>query len=386
MDDGRARIVHLISTTGSGFYFRALADHVNRDQFDVSLVTLPPAGQLNTEMADRGLRSLALNCRGSADYPRAVLQLAGWLKHWRTDVLQVHLFEASLVGLLAARLAGTPVTIFTGHHSHELMLTRKALPLFADTVCSRWLSRYVIVHCQQMKDDLVRVEGVLPEKIAVIPLGFDLAQWKPTPGARERIRREFGLNSKAVFGAIGRFFWVKDYPRLLHAFRPIAAAHPDPVLLLLGDGPDRAAVESLAAQLLPPGRVVFAGERNDVSDCLAAMDLFVHPAISESFCQVIVEAQIAGLPLVSTAVGIAPELIANGVNGFVVPPKNTEALTGALTGALSARDRWTEMGQEGRRRCQRFAIDATIAAHERQYLSWLTERRGPNSNRLPIEN
>jgi glycosyltransferase involved in cell wall biosynthesis len=371
----RARLSYLISESSHSAYFEAFAAHHDRDRFEFSLTTLAPAGDLNRAFVARGVPAFSLDCRGRADYPRAIASFAAHLRRQRIDILQVHLFEASLVGLLAARLAGTPLAIFTGHHSAETVLSGNPLSLAADKICSRWLSHFVIVHCQQMKETLVRAQGVPPARIAVIPLGFELDRWRASDQGRQRVRRDLGLEGRAVIGAVGRLQWIKDYPRLFRALQPLFEAHPQAVLLVLGDGPEGEPLRRLASELGLTDRIVFAGKRPDMADCLAAMDLFVHASLTESFCQVLVEAQLIGLPVVTTPVGIAPELVEDGINGFVVPTADTEGLRQGLVRALAARDRWAAMGAEGRRRCDRFSIVTTVAAHEAQYLNWLAARR-----------
>jgi L-malate glycosyltransferase len=378
----RVRVLHLISDVVRSAYFNALADNCNRERFEVILGTVPPAGVLNHDFSERGLESFSLDCRGRKDYPRGVLRLAGELRRRRVDVLQVHLFDASLVGLAAGRLARVPVMIFTGHHSSEVILRSRPWVKAADAMASRWLSSHVIVHCQQMKDDLHRMQGVPLEKIAVIPLGFDVEHWGGTPGGRERVRAELGLQGKTIIGCIGRLSWVKDYPRLFQCFGKLAARDPRLVLMVVGDGPERIALQELARKVAPADQIVLTGSRGDVPDCLGAMDAFVHASLTESFCQVLVEAQLAGLPLLSTRVGVGPDLIEEGLNGLLVPPGDSDQLQRGMQKLLQLKDRWQQMGQEGRRRALRFSIRRTLAEHEEQYLRWLGDR---GHNRSPLQ-
>src|SRR5207248_3024805 len=139
-----------------------------------------PAGPLQEQMRACRLRSFALNCASRAHYPRAIIQLAAWLRRERVDIVQTHLFEASLVGLAAARLAGTPLAILTGHHSHEIPLHRRRLLLGVDRLASRWLAHYIMAPSVDMKEIFIRDEGVPAEKIVVLPYGFDLARWRPS--------------------------------------------------------------------------------------------------------------------------------------------------------------------------------------------------------------
>jgi glycosyltransferase involved in cell wall biosynthesis len=369
----RLKVLHLINSADRSFYLCAIADHVDRDRFDITVASLAPAGTLQADISARGVSTFSLDCTRRAQYPRAILRLVNWLKRQPVDVIQTHLFEASFVGLVAARLAGTPLALFTGHHSHDVVFQRKKLPLWIDCLSSRWLSHYIIAPSEDVKEVLIRDEGVPHQKIAVIPYGFDMKHWQPDLAAREKIRNELGLNGKIVLGAAGRLYWIKDYPCLLKAFAAVDTELKNVILLIVGGG-EQGPLRKLAQDLGIQDRVVFAGLRADIVDVLAAMDVFVHSSLTESFGQVIVEAFVSGKPVVSTNVGVAREIIENGVNGFVVPTGDCEALRKALEAILRMRDHWPEMGEEGHRRVKEFSAEKIVPVYEAQYLEWLGAR------------
>jgi glycosyltransferase involved in cell wall biosynthesis len=224
-----------------------------------------------------------------------------------------------------------------------------------------------------MKEIFIRDEGVAGEKIAVVPHGLDFKLWQASPDARERIRTEFGLNGKIVFGAVGRLYWIKDYPSLLKAFAPIAAKNGDAMLLIVGAG-DREPLVKLTRGLAIEDRVVFTGPRSDMADVLAAIDVFVHSSLAESFGLVIIEALAAGKPVASTDVGVARDAIEEGINGFLVPAGNTDALRAALEKMILCRERWEEMGRESHSRACSFTAQKMVTGYEEQYLFWLAKR------------
>src|SRR4051812_34898216 len=123
--DRRVRVLHLISDAGPHPYFGLIGAHTDRRRFDVGVASVGPAGALQADVGRFGLPASTPNATGRRAYPRALLTLAGRLRRDRVDVLQTHLLDASVVGLLAARLARTPVSILTAHHSHEIPLQRR---------------------------------------------------------------------------------------------------------------------------------------------------------------------------------------------------------------------------------------------------------------------
>jgi glycosyltransferase involved in cell wall biosynthesis len=366
----KIKVLHLITANLSGPYFRALADYTDRSQFDLTFGSLSVEGPLHSEMKSRGFETLALGCNTRSQWPRAVASLFAWLRRNRIEIMQTHLLEASLVGMSAAYLAGTPVRIFTGHHSHEVPLHSSRRLSAVDKFCARILANRVIAHCEQMRTLFTGRYGIPGEKVVTLPLPFDFSRWIPAPDGRKRIRSEFGLEGKWVFGAVGRFYWIKDYPTLFQAFVPIARKYPEAVLLVVGTGPDERSARELTARLGIQDRVIFTGYRRDIIDVMSAFDIFVHSALAESFCQVVVEALALGIPVVSTAVGIVEEVIRDGENGWVAPTGNPDAMNAALEALIAQRDRWPIMADACRRSVQRFHAPTVMASQQDLYRSW----------------
>ena len=357
----------------------AIVRHADRTRFDVFIgaLTPPPDGVGDVP----GLRLHAMAAAGRRRYPLAIVALARWLKAQRIDVVQTHLFDANVVGLLAARLARTPVTIATGHHSHEFAVRPRGLAYAIDALCTSRLAGHVIAPSRFMRDTLVSLYGMPSERIAVIPHGLDARRLTASPGARDRIRRELGMEGRVVLGAIGRLFWIKQYATLLRSFAVATRGCPEATLLLVGDGEDRGSLLALARTLGIEDRVRLLGLRGDVTEVLAAIDLFVHPALIESFGLVIIEAMAAGKPVLSTAVGVAPDVVAEDETGMLVPPRDPDALTHGLEKMLAIRERWEEMGRRAQRVAREFTAPKMVAAYEAHYLDWYAAARAPGSGR-----
>lgn len=336
-------------------------------EFDVTVGTLAPPGPLHQDMVERGVRTLSLNCRGRVDFPRAVIQLAQHLRAHRIDVIHTHLFEGCLVGLLAARLAGTPLAVFAGHHSHELPLRPRRLAFWLDVLGSRWLSHGIVAPSQQMKDILVAEEKVSPSRVEVLPYPIDFRRLQPSTDGRQRVRKELGLNGKVVIGGMGRFYWVKNYGTLMRVFAELVPDFPDTLLLLVGGGPEADHLQNLAQELNIAHRVVLTNHRPDIADVFSAMDVFVHPSLAESFGLVIVEALALKKPVITTEVGIANQVIDSGVNGYIVPPGDEHALRDTLRRTLSDPKRWQAMGELGPEHIGQFEARHMVARYEQYY-------------------
>lgn len=359
-------VVHFISNSHTTGYFRLIARHTDHDRFQMQVGSLDAAGGLQQGLREVGIPTFALDSERRRRWPIATMRLARRLRRERVDVLHTHLLEASLVGLLAAKLARTRLAIFTGHHSHEVPLHRKRLLFEADRFAARWLADVVISPSGEMRDTFVDLYGCRPDRVEVIEHGIDLSRFDPDATSGSAIRSELGLNGKLVFGAISKHFWVKNLDALVRAFATIADRNPDAHLVVLGIG-DRAPLADLVGALGLERRVSVLEPRPDVPQVLAAFDVFVHPALAESFGLAVIEAMAMRRPVVATSVGIAGDVIEDGVSGIRVAGTDVDSLVAAMSRAQDLRDQWPEIGAEARRRALTFTPERWVKAHEGLY-------------------
>lgn len=369
------RILHFISNSVRSPYLCAIADYTDRRRFALSMGTLSADGDLHADMVARGIPCFALGVTRRWQYPWAVLRLASYLRRHRVNILQTHLVDASFVGLAASRLAGTPLSVLTRHHADAVLLTRRILPILVDRVCSRLLAQRVIAVSDWTSYVLRRREGLARRNIAVIPYGFDFRKLQPTPEGVRKVRELWRLDGRLTLATVARLDPLKGHDHLFRALARLVPAHPNVVLLIVGEGPERERLERLRADLSIEQHIIFTGHRRDVPDVLGAADLLVHPSLSESFGQVLIEACAAGKPVLATDVGVAREIIVEGVTGLIVPPDDPEALYVALADLLSRSNLWSGMGAKGRERVQSYSAQRMVDAYERHCRQWLDECR-----------
>jgi glycosyltransferase involved in cell wall biosynthesis len=366
-------VLHLITDAGPHPYFELIGAHADRTRFDVAIASVGPAGALQRDADRMRLPSFALGASERRTYPLAIARLARRIRRERVAVVQTHLVDGSIVGLAAARLARAPLALLTAHHSHEIPVQRKPMLTRVDRLLAGPLSDAIIAPSRQVADVLRAVHGVAPEKVRVVRHGFELDRLDPSVADGARVRRELGLDGRLVITSIGRIYWIKNQEALLRAFATVADAVPDSVLLLVGAG-DSAGLRRLGSSLGLSDRVHFAPRRPDVPALLAATDLFVHPALAESFAMVIIEAMAMARPVVSTPVGVAPEVIVDGQNGFLARGSGPSDLAEALKRALSFRARWPQLGAAARRAAMAFPAEAMVREYERIYDELLAGR------------
>lgn len=217
--------------------------------------------------------------------------------------------------------------------------------------------------------EVLRAGGVAPERIDLVPSGIDPERFRGAEG-RARLRAEWHVEEPGpVVGFVGAYVDHKDPLNLVEA--ALLADLPQTTkFVLVGEGNQRPALEAAIRSHVLGDRVLLTGWREDVGDCLAAFDLFVMPSKLEGLCTSLLDAQAVGLPCVACAAGGIPDIIRDGENGLLVPPRDPRALADAITRL------WNSVEMQQRFRAagpftvqQHFTIDrmveGTLAVYER---------------------
>ncbi|MCK4356192.1 glycosyltransferase [Candidatus Bipolaricaulota bacterium] len=201
-----------------------------------------------------------------------------------------------------------------------------------------------------------------PEKLVVVRNGIDPMPFLQASGTG--VQREPKLEVEPVLIFLGRLAPQKDLLTLLKAFERIPVGR----LVLVGEGPSRSQVEQSVERTGLNDRVTMLGARTDIPELLAASDLFVLPSRWEGLPLTIIEAMMAGLPVVASHVGGVAELVEDGVTGFLVPSEAPAALAEALRKLLEDSELRKRMGKAGREKAlQDFTLDRMLAETKKEY-------------------
>jgi glycosyltransferase involved in cell wall biosynthesis len=264
---------------------------------------------------------------------RATLALVALYRRERAQIVHTHTSKAGFVGRLAARLAGTPAVIhqphghiFYGYYGPRRTRFYTAL----ERLAARWTDRIITLTERGTEEHLAQGIGRRRQYV-VVPSGVPTRALRERAPSRAWARARLGLTPDAfVIAAVGRFVPVKGFDLLVAALPRILAETSDARVLLVGDGPERAALERASGALGVAAHVRFTGAVDDVVGCLAAADVLAVPSRNEGMGRVIVEAMALGIPVVGAAVGGIPAVIADGECGVLVPADDAGALADAL--------------------------------------------------------
>lgn len=315
--------------------------------------------QVSALAARHGVMPEALPCRGRWD-GQAIRRLRSYLREEGIEVLHAHGYKARLFAWRAAR--GLTVRLATTCHG----FVHDTLALKIYDRMDRWtLRRFPRVAA--VSDDMsrqLREYGISSAALSTIANGVDLDRFRD---AQPTLRAE--LNPPGpLLGAVGRLSPEKGLDGLLHAAAKLAARFPEVRWALVGDGPQRGALEQLASKLGIADRVTFTGRREDMPGIYASLDALLLPSLDEGLPMVVLEAMAAGRPVLASRVGAIGHVIRDGENGLLAPPGDVEALRGAIERLLAEPGLGTRLGAAARATIEdRFSAAQMAAAYLQLY-------------------
>jgi glycosyltransferase involved in cell wall biosynthesis len=307
-------------------------------------------------------------------------RLGALVRRLRPDVIHCYNPRTMLYGGSVARLLGRPAigtlsafACLTPEGDYRFLPQKLVSTSFKSRVRNRiacGLMRAVVTVSEKLGRGFFRYNGIPAERLRVISYGVDIERFtRVTPEAVAAFRASVGLPAEAVVvGSIGRLVEQKDYPTQLRAFAQAAQRVPSLRMLLVGDGPLRGSIESLARELGVADRVHLAGHRDEVPVALRALDIFVLASKFEPYGVALLEAKAAGAAIVATRVNEVPEILSEGATGRLVPPEDPAAMAAAFVAlAEDAAARRALGARAAAEAAARHSLRGNVTAYEHIY-------------------
>jgi len=263
------------------------------------------------------------------------------------DIVHTHTAKAGFIGRIAARLAGTPAVIHTPHGhdfygyfgslgSRIIIILERIAALFADKIA-------VLTGIEKI--DMLKYHICAAGKIEIVNSGMDFSGFEKLDVdiVKKKSKFRIGPDDYAV-GMIGRLESIKGFEYFIDSARIVLNSIPNTKFLIVGDGTLRSNLEKRSRRIGIEDKVIFTGWREDMPQIIAMLDVLVLASLNEAVGRVLLEAGIAGKPVVATAVGGIPEIVKDGETGILVPPRDPERMAGAVTGLLKDKERRRAMG------------------------------------------
>jgi glycosyltransferase involved in cell wall biosynthesis len=371
---GKLRVVHIINSLsfgGAEAMLCALLSRTDREDFDPYVICLINDTKLAAPVKALGIPIATMGMRPNVPDPRGPVRLVRHLRKLKPDLVQTWMDHSNLIGGVAARMASAAKVVWGIHHSHHVPGLTKRSTLMTVAACAR-LSRRVpdrIVCCSEHAQKLYNASGFAPQRMTVIPNGFDTDLFRPDNEARLAIRQEMGLGPDAVLiGLVARYDPFKDHANFIMAAGIVAKQFPNVHFVMCGNGVDtnNATLSALIVAQGLTGRAHMLGQRKDVARIHAALDIAASSSITEAFPLAVGEAMSCGVPCVATNVGDSAMMI--GSAGIIVPPSDSQALADgwAKLLRLDSSER-QQLGAEARKRVREL-FDLVAVTHRYESL------------------
>ena len=342
-------ILHLVETLDVGgleTMVIALARAQRDAGRDARIACLFHDGALAGAARAAGIEVVALGKRPGPDV-RVLWRLRALLRRVRPGILHTHNATAHYHGVAAAAGTSVGLRLNTRHGMGDSVAADRGDRLYR--LAMRATDRVVAV-CEAAGRRFVE-RGLVPARhLWVIPNGIDVGRFGPARGGEaEALLRSLGRTDRPlVLGTVGRLDPVKDQTTLIDAIGRVRAAGRDVVLVVVGDGPRRRQLEASRDGLGLRDAVHLLGTRTDIPELLRSFDAFALSSVSEGYSIALLEAAASGLPLIATRVGGNAEIVRDGVNGTLVPPRDPDALAHAIAAMADDATRRRRLGRASR--------------------------------------
>ena len=355
-------------------FLSALIDGMRARGWDVT--TVCSDGLLVPQLRAAGLRMETITIdRGLNPFKhtRALVRLVELFRRERFDVVHAHTPIAALLGRIAARIAGTPMIVYTAHGFYfhdDMQAVKKAVFIGLERFAGKMTD---LLFTQSTEDAAAAVAYRFLAAANVVAIGNGVDPARFVAGDDEtqrRMRASLKIPDTAIaIGMVGRLVAEKGYREFFAAAAHVAQARPEVFFVVVGDRlpSDHASpvtIELEQARIALGARLIVTGLRDDIPDILAALDIFTLPSYREGMPRTIIEAMMMALPVVATNIRGSREEVVDGETGLLVPVRDASALADALLRLVDDAAERRRMGEAGRERALALFDESTIVARQ----------------------
>ena len=336
----RIRLLYLITEYAVGGAEKAMVrilSRLDKNKYDIIVAALQKGdGRLLPELQKIGVRVEILGAKGKYDVIRVAFRLYDLIKELKTQVLICSLFHPTILGRFIGRLTKTPVIVNWEHSVSfggilRVLLNKITTPFSDKILCDSKRVETELKKRLHLPDNLTKV----------IPIGgIDLAQYH---------YRKRKVHPTVEVGSIGSLREPKGYTYLVEAAKMVLEERDNVNFSIVGDGSEFNNLQNLIREFDLSEKVKLLGFRSDIPNMLSKWDIYLQPSLWEGLCITVVEAMASGLPIVATNVGGIPESVVDGYNGFLVPPRDPEALAAKILELIDKPDLRIQMGKRSRK-------------------------------------
>jgi glycosyltransferase involved in cell wall biosynthesis len=340
-----------------------LAKRLDPSKFELIVACFQKDGPLSAELPCGLDKVHAFPLAGFFNWNafRRAVDFIRLLRKMRVQVVQCFDFYSNVFAIPLARLAGVPVIL--GSRRDEGVTLRTRAQRMVEGWCYR-LATGVVANAEAIKAQLVKRDGLRPERAWVIHNGLDLDRFDQQGSVSRADHNGDGV----TVAVVANLRQEKGHMVFLDAAHRLAGLYPQARFRIVGDGPMWQRIEARVKELGLSERVEMTGATKDIPAFLQSIDIMVNPSHTEGFPNAVLEAMAASLPVVATDVGGTHELVGEGLTGYLVPPGDGAVMAERLARLCKDPDARLKMGEAGRRRmAERFTADLMAKRFETLY-------------------
>ena len=322
----KINVLHIVLSLETGGLENGIVNLLNgadNNSFQVDVLCLRAKGELVKRITNENSQ-VFFDGNADSSIITAIRKINKVCRSKKYQILHTHGWATMLAGYISHFMTGMP-KIINGEHGTIYSQSLKQI------LIQRFLFRQMDLNLTvsvDLKRKICKKFHQPENRFQPIVNGVNSEKFKPEPAQRNNIRNSLGFQpGDFIVGSVGRFVPVKNYPCLIRAFKDFSEKNLDSRLLLVGDGPDRGALEELIHEYNLGDKVVLTGRRDDMPSVLNALDVFVLASFSEGLSNTILEAMSSGLPVIASNVGGNPEIIINGRTGYLFEVNNDRELS-----------------------------------------------------------
>lgn len=346
-------IITGLSDGGAEAVLYRLCNHDKENQHIV--ISLMDQGKYGSLLEEIGVQVYCLDMPAGQIRFAALIKLYKLIRQLKPDVVQTWMYHADLIGGVIARLAGVKNIVWGVHHTTLVKgESKRSTILIAkiNALISSFIPRKII-YCAEKSRQVQQSIGFSPKIGHVVPNGYNIDDFKPDLDAGMAFRQEVGLaDEKFLIGHVGRYHPFKDYPTLVNAVSLLTKEKSALKVVMVGGDltTDNTQLNQLIKDNICTERITLLGRRNDITAVMNGFDLFVLSSVSEAFPNVLNEAMACGTPCITTDVGDAAVIV--GDTGWVVLPKDPQALAKAMFAAMEEKQNNPQAWQARKQACR----------------------------------
>lgn len=366
------KILHTESSSGwGGQENRILNEAVGLKRLGAEVYILcQPESILSKKAKEAGIEVFTYPMKKSYDV-KAIYHTVRLINKLKIDVVNTHSGKDTYIAGFAGKLSKKrPLIVRTRH---------LALPV-TSTFSYKYLADIVVTVSEYVKSYLVS-KGIDSGKVFAVPTGIDIEKFNPDR-VKASLRQELGFGDNIpLIGTVSVLRKKKGHHILIDAIPEVLKSVPEAVFIFVGEGPQRKNIEDKIKQYGISKSVIMLGHREDVPEILKSIDIFVLPTLQEALGTSFIEAMAMGKPVIGSDVDGVREVIADGVNGYLIQPNDAAALADKIIELLINKGKWIKMGIEGRKIVEnKYTIEKMCKGMLEVYTSNLKRSKTPTDS------